>query len=230
VGLPDTSKCPSKARAKNPKAARKAAGGAGVSILDDSAWTVSAFTETTRGRLQLKSNPPVLGPLRALTESACAPDVDGMRDDDVLRLVKQVLAEYRMTLSPDSRRLADQYSGADVARLMAGIGPVDLRAWAVALQGASEDDVLVLQVKEAAESVLERFAGKSRYREPGRRVVEGQRAMQASGDILLGWCRVPDARTGVARHYYVRQLWNRRGVSLASASPHTLEVLAMACG
>jgi uncharacterized protein (DUF2252 family) len=60
---------------------------------------------------------------------------------------------------------------------------------------------MVLQLKEALPSVLEQYAGKSRYPNHGERVVTGQRMLQAASDVFLGWTRADDGRD-----YYFRQL------------------------
>lgn len=105
-----------------------------------------------------------------------------------------------------------------------------MRAWIVVMQGADENDPLVLQVKEAQESVLERFLGKSKFKQHGQRVVEGQRSIQTASDMLLGWCRMPGL-DGKRKDYYVRQLWNGKGsIDLSLLGPKQLEKLACACG
>jgi hypothetical protein len=76
--------------------------------------------------------------------------------------------------------------------------------------GRDTDDPLILQAKEAQASVLERFVGASRYANAGRRVVAGQRLMQASSDVLLGWYRVVGF-DGRLHDFYVRQLWDGKG-------------------
>ena len=91
---------------------------------------------------------------------------------------------------------------------MVGVGSVGTRAWIVLLVGRDEGDPLFLQVKEAQKSVLEPHLGKSKHRNAGKRVVEGQRLMQASSDILLGWIRTDSGLDGRARDFYVRQLWD----------------------
>jgi hypothetical protein len=60
---------------------------------------------------------------------------------------------------------------------------------------------LFLQAKEAEQSVLEPYTGKSVYKHHGQRVVMGQRLMQPASDIFLGWVT---GRSG--KHLYVRQL------------------------
>jgi hypothetical protein len=76
---------------------------------------------------------------------------------------------------------------------------------AVILLMAGKDDPLCLQLKEALPSVLEPYAGKSRYANHGERVVTGQRMLQAASDIFLGWTRDDEGRS-----YYLRQLRDMR--------------------
>src|SRR5262249_32851424 len=97
------------------------------------------------------------------------------------------------------------------ARKVVGVGSVGTRCWIALLEGPSgrRDDRLVLQVKEAQASVLERHVGASTIGPPGRRVVAGQRLTQAASDVFLGWG--DGARSG--HHYYMRQLWDVKGQS-----------------
>jgi hypothetical protein len=89
---------------------------------------------------------------------------------------------------------------------------------------------LFLQAKEAQASVLEPFLGKSRYANHGQRVVEGQRLMQSASDIMLGWIRT-DGIDGVARDFYIRQLWDGKGSAVVEAmKPSTLSAYAGLCG
>ena len=82
--------------------------------------------------------------------------------------------------------------------------------------GRDDDDPLFLQAKEAQASVLEPYLGKGAYANHGRRVVEGQRLMQGASDILLGWLR-EKGDGGVARDFYVRQLWDQKGSATVEA-------------
>ena len=104
-----------------------------------------------------------------------------------MKRLEKLLAAYRDTLAPDIRRLGSRYRYVHAAHKVVGVGSVGTRAWIVLLLGRDSQDPLFLQVKEAERSVLEPFAGASRYRHHGRRVVEGQRLMQAASDIFLGW-------------------------------------------
>jgi uncharacterized protein (DUF2252 family) len=74
-------------------------------------------------------------------------------------------------------------------------------AFVLLLRGRDEDDLMVLQVKQAQASVLEAFTHKSAFSKHGHRVVSGQRLMQATSDSFLGWIDGPGGRS-----FYVRQL------------------------
>jgi Uncharacterized protein conserved in bacteria (DUF2252) len=107
---------------------------------------------------------------------------------------------------------------------------VGTRAWIVLVLGRDVDDPLFLQVKEAQRSVLEPFARRSAFKNQGQRVVEGQRLMQAAGDIMLGWIRNvgPD---GQERDFYVRQLWDwKASADVEAMDPTALELYGGLCG
>ena len=110
-----------------------------------------------------------------------------------------------------------------MARKVVGVGSVGTRAWILLLLGRDGRDPLFLQAKEAQESVLERFVGRSRYQNCGQRVVAGQRLMQAASDIFLGWQRVPGF-DGQPRDFYLRQLRDWKG----SADVNTMTASGMA--
>jgi uncharacterized protein (DUF2252 family) len=92
-----------------------------------------------------------------------------------------------------------------MARKVVGVGSVGTRCWIVLMLGRDASDPLFLQVKEAQESVLAAFAGASKYANQGQRAVAGQRLMQATSDIFLGWQRADDL-DGQSHDFYVRQL------------------------
>ena len=138
---------------------------------------------------------------------------DLMADDetrDFEQVIRGVLAAYRSTLQGDRRQLLDGYRLRDLARKVVGVGSVGTRAWIVLLTGRDDSDPMVLQAKEAEASVLEPYAGASRFRNHGRRVVEGQRLMQAASDVFLGWLRF-EGLDGRLRDYYVRQMHDWKG-------------------
>ena len=85
--------------------------------------------------------------------------------------------------------LLDRFRFVDMAHKVVGVGSVGTRAWILLLLGRDDEDPLFLQCKEAQASVLAPYAGASRFSNQGRRVVEGQRLMQAASDIFLGWIR-----------------------------------------
>ena len=114
--------------------------------------------------------------------------------------VTQMFHCYRETLPGDRRVILDRYHIIDVARKVVGVGSVGTRC-DVALLMASEHDPMLLQFKEALPSVLEPYAGKSRYANHGERVVTGQRMLQSASDVFLGW-----TRDDKGRDYYFRQL------------------------
>jgi uncharacterized protein (DUF2252 family) len=114
-----------------------------------------------------------------------------------------------------------------LARKVVGVGSVGTRAFIVLLQGRDEHDPLFLQVKEATASVLEDHLPKSRYRQHGERVVQGQRMMQAASDIYLGWTKGVD----VNRHFYWRQLRDMKAsADVEAMAPLGLGFYAGICG
>jgi len=130
-------------------------------------------------------------------------------------------------LQHDRRRLLEKFEIVDAARKVVGVGSVGTRAFIVLLQGRDAQDPLFLQIKEATASVLEAYLPKSRFRQHGARVVQGQRMMQAASDIFLGWSKGID----VTRDFYWRQLRDMKGSALVELmAPATLAVYARICG
>jgi uncharacterized protein (DUF2252 family) len=115
------------------------------------------------------------------------------------------LSHYMTSLAPERRLLLSRYRVVDVARKVVGVGSVGTRCWVIYLQGQGADDPLFIQVKEAQQSVLEPYFGKSDYANQGLRVVAGQRLLQGSPDIFLGWGEIDGVQ------YYVRQLRDMKG-------------------
>jgi uncharacterized protein (DUF2252 family) len=133
-------------------------------------------------------------------------------------------------LQSDRRHLLEEFRLVDMARKVVGVGSVGTRAWILLLLGRDDSDPLFLQAKEAGPSVLEPFAGASRYRQHGHRVVAGQRLMQATGDILLGWLTA-DNPDGVQRQFYLRQLWDGKGsAEIELMGPEGMAIYAELCG
>jgi uncharacterized protein (DUF2252 family) len=126
-----------------------------------------------------------------------------------------VFADYRATLSEIRRDLVERYRFVDFAHKVVGVGSVGTRCFVVLLEGRDRDDPLLLQAKEATTSVLEPYLDPSTHANHGERVVVGQRLMQATSDVFLGWSRGPQGRD-----FYFRQLWDMKGsVDTATLRP-----------
>jgi uncharacterized protein (DUF2252 family) len=152
------------------------------------AWSVIAkITEVVDGQRRFAHRPPLLDRLDA--------------NPDVFAMVNDLYRQYIATLQDDRQELLGRYEIIDIAHKVVGVGSVGLLAFALLMRGRDDEDVMVLQVKQAQASVLEAFTGASAYDQHGHRVVSGQRLMQAASDSFLGWV---EGRTG--RSYYVRQL------------------------
>jgi len=165
------------------------------------------LTVEENGRRRIRSDPPVLYPLRALPDET---------DPDVLEAtVITALDTYKETLADDRRWILERYHPVDFGLKVVGVGSVGTRCVIILLEGRTAGDPLFLQAKEATASVLEEHLGPSSYTNHGRRVVEGQRMVQAESDIFLGWT---EAREG--RHFYLRQLRDWKG----SAEVENLDV------
>jgi uncharacterized protein (DUF2252 family) len=185
----------------------------------DSLQALSKLAEIVDGRYQIISQPPVLIPLRDMPAKVLPRDLG--------KQLREQFRDYRATLQPDRRHLLEQFEIVDVARKVVGVGSVGTRCFIALLQGRDASDPLFLQVKEATTSVLEAHLPRSKYRQHGQRVVQGQRMMQAVSDIFLGWTRGVD----VTRHFYWRQLRDMKGsIETAGVTPLGLTLYARACG
>jgi uncharacterized protein (DUF2252 family) len=181
------------------------------------------LTTLVDGEPRFVSDPPLLVPVSELYG-----EVDGQA---LLEAIHDAIRAYRRTLPRDRRHLLESYRYVDLARKVVGVGSVGTRAWVALFVGRDTDDTLILQVKEAEASVLERFAGKSVFHNHGERVTEGQRLMQASSDIFLGWHRVKDGYDGRPHDYYVRQLWDSKfSPEVETMEPPLLTSYAEMCG
>jgi len=185
----------------------------------DSLRALRKLTREENGELRIVSRPPLITPLAELSEAAGAE-----------AQLQTVLDAYLDSLGDDLQRLVSSYRFVDAARKVVGVGSVGTRAWIVLLLGRDGTDPLFLQAKEAQRSVLEPYAGASPYDHPGRRVVEGQRLMQAAGDIFLGWV-TGEGLDGQRRHFYVRQMWDGKGsADVDRMTARELCVYASLCG
>jgi uncharacterized protein (DUF2252 family) len=132
---------------------------------------------------------------------------------------------YRSSIRDDVRELVSRYKFVDFARKVVGVGSVGTRCYVVLLQGTGPDDPLFIQIKEAFPSVLEPFAGKSKYGNHGQRIVRGQQFTQAASDIFLGWGRVGKI------DLYARQLRDMKAsIDVTLLSPTRLKLYADLCG
>jgi uncharacterized protein (DUF2252 family) len=206
---------------EDPEAVRRLRKNVAKARAKDSLRALERLTETVDGEIRFRSEPPLLVPGEDLLEGG---------REGAQELLAPVLDAYRESLSPDRRHLLAGYEMRQIARKVVGVGSVGTRAWVVLLTGVDDGDPLFLQAKEAEASVLEPYAGKSRFGNHGRRVVEGQRLMQAAGDIFLGWCPAVGI-DGSSRDFYVRQLWDwKRSAEVERLTPRGLEVYARLCG
>ncbi len=142
-----------------------------------------------------------------------------------------IIRSYRRTLETDRRHLLEQFRFVDLARKVVGVGSVGTRAWIGLFLGSDGSDPLFLQMKEAQASVLEGFTGKSEYSNSGQRVVAGQRLMQATSDIFLGWQRIQAGLDGQQRDFYLRQLKDWKGsFAVEAAIPSGAAAYGRMCG
>lgn len=148
-----------------------------------------------------------------------------VNEPDWETLVREGLEDYRQSLPEERRVLFDRYQLEDFALKVVGIGSVGTRCY-IALLFSEDNHPLILQVKEACPSVLEPYTAKSQYENQGQRVVTGQRLMQSSSDIFLGWTR---GRRG--NNFYLRQLRDMKfSLPIEGVSAVQLQRYAEFCG
>jgi len=146
---------------------------------------VPKLTQEVNGQILIKPDPPVLTRLK---------------DDELTRMLSALVQEYRTTLREDRHVLLSKYRYVDVVHKVVGVGSVGTRCYVALLLGSDINDPLFLQIKEAQASVYEPYLGRSAFANHGQRVVMGQRLMQASSGIFLGWTRLRSI------DFYIRQL------------------------
>jgi uncharacterized protein (DUF2252 family) len=168
------------------------------------------ITAAVGGRHRLVDQPPLIFHLE---------------EKDADERFREGLEEFRRSLPNDRRVLFNRFQLSDWAMKVVGIGSVGTRCM-VALFVSAQGFPLLLQFKEACTSVLAPYAGKSVYENQGQRIVEGQRLMQASSDIFLGWTQ---GRLGY--DFFGRQLRDMKlSVPLDGATPKMLNNYAKVCG
>ncbi len=190
----------------------------------DSMQEVAKLCHAVDGQPRIIADPPLLVPMEDL--------IPDQTDRTAMEAqLTGLVSKYRRTLETDRRFLLDQFRFADMARKVVGVGSVGTRCWIVLMLGRDDTDPLFLQVKEAEASVLSRFVGASKYANQGQRVVAGQRLMQASSDIFLGWQRVEAGLDGQQRDFYVRQLRDWKfSVDIETMVPRGMRMYGELCG
>jgi uncharacterized protein (DUF2252 family) len=188
----------------------------------DNLRAFAKLTTTVEGEPRIVSDPPLIVPIVDV--------IQGVDREELMDALRGMFRSYRRTLQRDRRRLLEGYRLVDVARKVVGVGSVGTRTWVALALGRDDQDPLFLQFKEAEESVLSPFVGRSPFKNQGQRVVEGQRLMQAASDIFLGWERTLGV-DGVNHDYYIRQLWDSKGsADIATMLPRGLEAYGQICG
>jgi len=194
------------------KAAERAGKRAGKRTGDSA---VAKFTEVVDGSRRFRSDPPLL---------VRVPDEDRARVEHDL---SAIYAQYLATLPSDRIALLLRFSFLDVAHKVVGVGSVGTRALVMLLE-SGDSEPLILQIKQATASVLEPYLGPSEFSESGKRVVIGQRVMQAAGDPFLGWCHSFGAEPF---DFYARQLRDMKGaIEAVDLDPDALQVYGQVCG
>jgi uncharacterized protein (DUF2252 family) len=188
----------------------------------DNLRALEKLTDTVDGQLRIVAHPPLVVPV----EDLLTPD----QAEKVVAKIRGYLRRYRHSLPEDRRHLLESYQYQHMARKVVGVGSVGMRTWIVLLLGRDAGDPLFLQFKEAQASVLEAHLGPSKFPDHGQRVEAGQRLMQATSDILIGWDRV-SGMDGVTRDYYARQLWDWKvSADIETLSPRQMELYGHMCG
>jgi uncharacterized protein (DUF2252 family) len=188
----------------------------------DSMAAFSKLTHMVDGEPRIVAEPPLIMTLDEL--------VDGSERDQLFDSLRGQLDSFRETLGHERRVLLEEFRLVDFARKVVGVGSVGTRAWIALLLGRDNGDPLFLQLKEAEASVLEEFLPASEFDNHGERVVVGQRMMQASSDIFLGWVRV-DGLDGKVRDFYGRQLKDWKGsAEIEQLVPSGMSAYGRLCG
>src|SRR4051795_9138990 len=188
----------------------------------DSTRAFNKLAYSVNGGVRILSDPPLIVPVEELLPDTAAHELEAT--------MHALLESYSKTLAGDRRGLLQSFRYADLARKVVGVGSVGTRAWVLLMLGRDDSDPLFLQAKEAQRSVLAPFAGASRFKNEGQRVVEGQRVMQAASDIFLGWVHVTGI-DGKPRDFYIRQLWDwKSSADIDTMEPEMMGVYGRMCG
>ena len=172
----------------------------------------SKLTELVDGQRRIVHDPPLVYRL-------------DKNEENIRQAVRQLFTTYADSLDDSRKRLFGRYRFVDMAHKVVGVGSVGTRCFISLWQGIDDGDPLFLQVKQARPSLLEPYAGPSQYEHPGQRVVTGQRLMQATNDIFLGYAQMGE------ESYFIRQLYDMKGsANLETIPAPYLERYAGLCG
>jgi uncharacterized protein (DUF2252 family) len=189
----------------------------------DSMSAFSKLTHVVDGEARIVAEPPLIVPIEDLAR--------GTERKEMLEGLRELVRSYRQTLEYDRRVLLEEFHLTDIARKVVGVGSVGTRAWIALMLGRDGGDPLFLQLKEAEASVLEEHLGPSEFDNHGERVVAGQRLMQTSSDIFLGWLHVEEGIDGGNRDFYGRQLKDWKGsAEIEQMRPSGLAAYGRLCG
>jgi len=189
----------------------------------DSMAAFSKLTQSVNGGVRIVDQSPLIVPIEQLAA--------GRERDEMFEALHELMRGYRRTLEFDRRVLLEQFNLTDFARKVVGVGSVGTRAWIALLLGRDGQDPLFLQMKEAEASVLEEVLGASEFKNHGERVVTGQRLMQATSDIFLGWLHVASGLDGQPRDFYGRQLKDWKGsAEIEQMVPQGMATYGTLCG
>jgi uncharacterized protein (DUF2252 family) len=206
-----------------PKAVKRTEKGLAKARTKDSMTAFSKLTHVVDGKARIIDESPLIVPIDQL--------VAGQGRDELFDELRRLLRGYRESLEFDRRVLLEQFELADFARKVVGVGSVGTRAWIALLLGRDGSDPLFLQIKEAEASVLEELLGPSEFSNHGERVVVGQRLMQATSDIFLGWLHVDGGLDGKPRDFYGRQLKDWKGsAEIEQMVPKAMAAYGKLCG
>jgi uncharacterized protein (DUF2252 family) len=207
----------------NPKAVRRTQKVLSKARTRDSMSAFSKLTRIVDGQARIVAEPPLIVPMEEVVKRS--------ERGAVLEWLRELVRVYRASLEHDRQALLEQFRLSDFARKVVGVGSVGTRAWIALMLGLDGEDPLFLQMKEAQQSVLEEFVGPSEFENHGERVVTGQRLMQASSDIFLGWIHVPAGLDGRPRDFYGRQLRDWKGsAEIEQMVPKGLARYGRLCG
>jgi uncharacterized protein (DUF2252 family) len=183
----------------------------------DSVRALSKLTQVVDGERRIVANPPLIT------------RTDELLEGEERERVAEFFRSYRTTLAPHRSAVLDRYRFVDMAHKIVGVGSVGTRCLIVLLE-SDQGSPLFMQFKEATRSVLEPYAGASEYEQAGERVVRGQRLLQSTSDILLGWSRY-EREDGSTADFYFRQLWDGKGsAEVDDMGPKRLKTYAWHCG